>query len=64
MLDFCTGRRFIVFKTLYYDHTPDDYEPPGFQRGDSVKDRWFFCTHRGKEPEQWDCGSLKTGHHG
>ncbi|KAF7792377.1 hypothetical protein EIP86_003414 [Pleurotus ostreatoroseus] len=58
-------RRFATFKLFYYDHTPDDYEPPHFRAGDSRKDKWFFTTHDRQEvPEKCSIGQIQTGWHG
>ena len=58
-------RRFATFKLFYYDHTPDDYEPPHFRAGDAEKDKWFFATHDASEvPEKCSVGQLQTGWHG
>lgn len=58
-------RRFATFKLFYYDHTPDDYEPPHFRPGDVEKDKWFFATHdRAEIPEKCSIGRLQTGFHG
>jgi len=57
-------RRFAAFKLFYYDHTPDDYEPPHFRKGDAEKDKWYFTTHDKMEvPERTDVGRLETGWH-
>ena len=57
-------RRFAAFKLFYYDHTPDDYEPPHFRKGDVDKDKWYFATHDKTEiPERTDVGRLETGWH-
>ncbi|KAI0092965.1 HORMA domain-containing protein [Irpex rosettiformis] len=59
-----TGRRYATFKLYYYDHTPDDYEPPYFRAGDSKKDKWFFSTHEQTEvPEKCSIGQVQTGWH-
>jgi meiosis-specific protein len=50
---------------FYYDHTPDDYEPPHFRSGDSKADKWFFTTHdKGEVPEKCSIGQVQTGWHG
>lgn len=58
-------RRFATFKLFYYEHTPDDYEPPHFRAGDVDKDKWFFTTHDQNEvPEKCSVGQVQTGWHG
>ena len=57
-------RRFVAFKLLYHDDTPDNYQPPYFQEADSEKDQWFLSTHNPKEiPEKFDVASWDSGHH-
>ncbi|KAF9789652.1 HORMA-domain-containing protein [Thelephora terrestris] len=63
-MDELPKRRFAAFKLYYYDHTPDDYEPPHFRKGDADKDKWYFTTHDKTEvPERTDVGRLETGWH-
>ncbi|KAI0768437.1 HORMA domain-containing protein [Irpex lacteus] len=63
-MDALPRRRFATFKLYYYDHTPDDYEPPYFRAGDSKKDKWFFATHDQAEvPEKCSIGQVQTGWH-
>ncbi|KAF9645068.1 DNA-binding protein [Thelephora ganbajun] len=63
-MDELPKRRFAAFKLFYYDHTPDDYEPPYFRKGDADKDKWYFTTHdRAEVPERTDVGRLETGWH-
>ena len=58
------GHRYASFKLFYTDDTPDDYQPPHFQAGDVLKDKWYFTTHALNEaPDTWDIGKLYTGHH-
>lgn len=58
-------RRFATFKLFYYDHTPDEYEPPHFRAGDVDKDKWFFTTHdKSEAPEKCSIGQLQSGWHG
>ncbi|KAJ3558173.1 hypothetical protein NM688_g1079 [Phlebia brevispora] len=64
-MDTLPKRRFATFKLFYYDHTPDDYEPPHFRAGDAAKDKWFFTTHDRQEvPEKCSVGQIETGWHG
>ena len=58
-------RRFATFKLFYYDHTPEDYEPPHFRAGDVNEDKWFMTTHhKGEVPERCSVGFVHTGYHG
>ncbi|KAI0785638.1 HORMA domain-containing protein [Abortiporus biennis] len=64
-MDALPKRRYATFKLYYYDHTPEDYEPPHFRAGDVDKDKWFFTTHdRNEVPEKCSIGQVKTGWHG
>ncbi|KAI0748495.1 HORMA domain-containing protein [Daedaleopsis nitida] len=64
-MDALPKRRFATFKLFYYDHTPDDYEPPHFRAGDVNKDKWFMTTHaQGEVPERCSVGFVHTGYHG
>ncbi|CAL1707531.1 unnamed protein product [Somion occarium] len=64
-MDALPKRRYATFKLFYYDHTPDDYEPPHFRAGDLDKDKWFFTTHGQQEvPEKCSIGQVQTGWHG
>ncbi|KAI0647405.1 HORMA domain-containing protein [Trametes meyenii] len=64
-MDALPKRRFATFKLFYYEHTPDDYEPPHFRAGDAQKDKWFMTTHDRQEfPERCSVGSVQTGYHG
>ncbi|EIN07143.1 hypothetical protein PUNSTDRAFT_135827 [Punctularia strigosozonata HHB-11173 SS5] len=57
-------RKFATFKLAYYDHVPEDYEPPHFRRGDEEKDRFFFATHSPVEvPEKISIGKFQTSWH-
>jgi meiosis-specific protein len=58
------GRKFVTFKLVYYDHVPDDYEPPHFKRGNDEKDRFFFATHAPEQiPEKFSIGKFYTPWH-
>ncbi|KAI0780584.1 HORMA domain-containing protein [Trametes elegans] len=64
-MDALPKRRFATFKLFYYEHTPDDYEPPHFRAGDAKKDKWFMSTHDKQEvPERCSVGAVQTGYHG
>ncbi|KAI0707776.1 HORMA-domain-containing protein [Earliella scabrosa] len=64
-MDALPKRRFATFKLFYYDHTPEDYEPPHFRAGDVNEDKWFMTTHhKGEVPERCSVGFVHTGYHG
>ncbi|KDQ19765.1 hypothetical protein BOTBODRAFT_376535 [Botryobasidium botryosum FD-172 SS1] len=64
MMEVLPKQRYANFKVFYYDHTPEDYEPPYFVAGDSTKDKFFFTTHSPEEKvEKMSTGTVSTPFH-
>ncbi|GAA5884224.1 hypothetical protein JCM16303_002415 [Sporobolomyces ruberrimus] len=65
LLDELPRRRFFTLRALWYDETPEDYQPPGFKKmTTSWPDYKLTTTSINEAPDTSSLGTIQTGYHG
>ncbi|GAA6001912.1 hypothetical protein JCM5350_007448, partial [Sporobolomyces pararoseus] len=65
LLDELPRRRFFTLRALWYDETPDDYQPYGFRKLTRFWPDYNLTTPSINDtPETSSLGSIQTGYHG
>ncbi|GAA6016646.1 hypothetical protein JCM11491_006030 [Sporobolomyces phaffii] len=64
LLDELPRRRFLTLRALWYDETPDDYQPHGFQRPTRFWPDYNLTTNSVHDaPDTSSLGTVQTGYH-